>query len=152
VIREERFVLSKRQYAIDLGSLDVEEREGVRGSYWRFSFRAAWFRKQAGVLHACMGTLRGTQFNSADQYKDDPAVAMLLGYRDGRYGGECHARLSAEWLFWSEPQRFQAMMGQHEFLRRMLQGYPKSPSDWVGDDLEPYDAWWRFETTKELQS
>lgn len=80
MIREDRFLISKRPYAVDLSTL----RPG-RDGWWHIS--AAWFRRRGGVTYACVGDLYTIQ-------RPAPAspVEFLARYTDGRYGGDCAGR------------------------------------------------------------
>jgi hypothetical protein len=130
VIREDRFLISRRPYAVDFDSLRITHTsEGYDGRP-RVTARlnAAWFRRRQGATIACIGHLWDIQDPPAD------ALAFLAAHDDGRYGGTCEGRWDGE-RYWGaqEPE----MMGQHlVLLRPMLANYPAIP--------DGYDGWWRF--------
>lgn len=130
MIRDSRFLISRRPYAVDLTSLrgSMEPRHDG-GSYYRGRIDAVWFRRRGGVTVACIGTL----WDSQDE-KPAVAVAFLKAHADGRYGGHCDGRWDGS-SYWGngtldEQNRHLAV------LQPMLTGYPEIP---VG-----YDGWWRF--------
>lgn len=129
MIRENRFLISKRPYAVDLGSLRITERQGQRNPYYEGRIGAVWFRRAKGVTYACVGTLWDFQ----DQRPAD-AVAFLKAHTDGRYGGDCKGRWDGT-RYWGaqEPE----IAARHlALLRPMLDAYPAIPDGWNG--------WWRF--------
>lgn len=123
MIREERFVLSRRQYAVDLNSLDLTDLD-------RITMTAVWFRRRSGVTVACIGDLWDIQ-------RPAPATAeeFLTRHDDGRYGGDCLGRWDGE-RYWGaqEPEVVERDLA---LLRPMLANYPEIPDGYVG--------WWRFE-------
>lgn len=131
MIRETRFLISRRPYAVDLDSFRVTS-ENVypdgRRSYW-CRVDAVWFRRRQGVTYACVGNLRDLQ----DERPAD-AVEFLQRHDDGRYGGDCEGRWDGE-RYWGaqEPAEIERHLA---LLRPMLAAYPEVPSG--------YDGWWRF--------
>jgi hypothetical protein len=132
VIREDRFAISHRPYAIDLTSLRGSRTNTPNGwnpYYFDGRIDAVWFRRKNGVTAACIGTLWDLQHpEPAD------AVQFLTQHDDGRYGGDCEGRWDGE-RYWGaqEPE----VMEQHlAVLRPMLDAYPALP--------EGYDGWWTF--------
>lgn len=119
--REEKFVLSHRPYAVDLGSLTRDK------TYHRVV--AAWFRRRKGVTAACLGYLGSFQSPIADG-----ASQFLEHYDDGRYGGECEARWDGTG-YWGYEQP-EIVADNLAFLRPMLANYPAVP--------DGFDGWWRF--------
>ena len=93
MIRIEKFVLSKRPYAVDLSSLQVLERgtdyEG-RGVWW-IGLAAVWFRGPKANPKACIGRLHAYLRGAAPA----DAVQALHRMDDGRYGGDCQGRASS---------------------------------------------------------
>jgi len=135
VIREETFTQSHAPYAVDLGSLTVED-AGAHGHSWAAA-RAVWFRRRREgggpmVTAACLGELRDLQ-------KPAPADArqFLAQYTDGRYGGRCQARWNGKTMWLqpdlADPDHYKAAM---ELLGPMLANYPAVPEGWNG--------WWVF--------
>lgn len=131
MIRETRFLISRRPYAVDLSSLRVVDeyhRQDGTPYYW-LAVRAAWFRRRQGVTVACVGELRDTQ----DGMPAD-AVAFLTAYDDGRYGGDCYGRWDGAGYWGAEvPATRDAHMA---LLVPMLAAYPQVPPG--------FDGWWRF--------
>lgn len=126
MIREDRFLISRRPYAVDLSSL----RPTYVGIYdgW-FKVDAVWFRRRRGGLVACVGNLHTTQ---------DPApktaVEFLERFTDGKHGGDCEGRWDGE-NYWGA-QRPDAIAEHLALLKPMLANYPALPEGW--------DGWWRF--------
>src|SRR5690606_37590509 len=79
VIRETRFLISRKPYAVDLTSLRQTHRDPEATWAW-YAVDAAWFRRRRGETVTCIGTLR--------HIVDDPAPAtaeeFLRRYDDGR--------------------------------------------------------------------
>src|SRR6266542_496740 len=126
MIREDKFVMSRRQYAVDLTSLTR------LGGKWEIN--ALWFRRRRGVTVACSGTL----WDFPDAAPAD-AVAFLAGREDGRYGGHCLARWDGAGYWGAEDPVVAA--AELAVLRPMLAAYPVIPPG--------HDGWWRFQTDTE---
>ncbi|MFJ3507833.1 hypothetical protein [Streptomyces luteogriseus] len=133
MIREDRFLISRKPYAVDLASFRTMEREPGRNWTW-YTVDAVWFRRRRGETVACIGTLR--------DIVDDPAPAtaeeFLRRFDDGRYGGDTEGRWDGE-SYWgnvtlAEQERHLAI------LRPMLANYPALP--------DGYDGWWTFQTPR----
>jgi hypothetical protein len=136
VIREDRFVLSHRPYAVDLGSLTTDRHERQLGDsrgthYWSGQVGAVWFRKRRGVLVAVVGTLWDYQ----DQ-QPFTAEQFLERADDGRYGGTALGRWDGE-SYWSGcGGRLDVQREHMETLEPMLAAYPELPRG--------YDGWWVY--------
>lgn len=128
MIREDRFLISRRPYAVDLSSLRTEPSPGATSRWW-CHIDAVWFRRRQGVTVACIGTLRDLQ----DTAPGD-AAEFLARHTDGRYGGDCEGRWDGIG-YWGaqEPDVIAAHL---ELLRPMLDNFPAIPAG--------YDGWWRF--------
>ena len=131
MIREDKFLISRPLYAVDLSSLHVVERPRDSGpSYYEAQVRrAVWFRRKNGVTAACTGRLWDLQ----DERAAD-AVMFLRNHTDGRYGGDCTSRWDGS-RYWGaqEPDVIAAHL---DLLRPMLAAYPEIPPG--------FDGWWRF--------
>ncbi|MEU1800847.1 hypothetical protein [Streptomyces sp. NPDC019937] len=135
MIREDRFLISRRPYAIDLTSLQVGE-PTESGRYWAMA-NAVWFRRHSKghgegrrvITVACIGTLRDLQDS-----KPADTRAFLTAYTDGRYGGDCQGRWDGE-RYWGA-QKPETIEEHLELLRPMLANFPDLPGG--------YDGWWRF--------
>jgi len=131
VIRSDRFLISRRPYAVDLASLSVrsdgERYDGTPTATCRLG--AVWFRRQSGVLRACIGTLWDIQ---APPPAD--AAEFLARHDDGRYGGDCDGRWDGDGYWGAE--RPETVAAHLSILRPMLAAYPAIPSG--------YDGWWTF--------
>ncbi|MFH9248202.1 hypothetical protein ACH4LK_22570 [Streptomyces lydicus] len=130
MIREDLFLISRKPYAVDLGSLRLGTRERQAGSHF-YSGRidAVWCRRRRGVTVACIGQLWDFQ-------DDKPTTAreFLERHDDGRYGGDCIGRWDGE-SYWGNVTL--AQQDQHlAVLRPMLANFPALPAG--------YDGWWRF--------
>lgn len=128
--REDRFVMSHRGYAVDLGSLHLESRIGLRGEYFIGEINAVWFRRKNGVAQAVVGELHDSQW-------DIPmgAVQFLKQYTDGRYGGRPFARWDGASL-WCAGQDPEENARYLELLRPMLENFPAVP--------DGHDGWYVF--------
>ncbi|MEU8362339.1 hypothetical protein AB0C27_40605 [Nonomuraea sp. NPDC048882] len=133
MIRDTRFLISRRPYAVDLASLRGSVKTTGPGAtartYYDGRINAVWYRRRRGVTVACIGTLWDLQ---DDQPAD--AVQFLGRHTDGRYGGNAEGRWDGR-SYWgngtlAEQQQFLAI------LRPMLAGYPEAPAG--------FDGWWRF--------
>ena len=130
MIRNTRFLVSRKPYAVDLGSLriaDLGERYDGTPACTAY-LDAVWFRRRKGVTVACVGHLWDIQAPPAD------AAAFLAAHTDGRYGGTCFGRWDGVG-YWGaqEPD----VIAEHlDLLRPMLAGYPEVPA--------PFDGWWHF--------
>lgn len=122
MIREERFVMSRKQYAVDLGSLDTSDPT-------RPTMRAVWYRRRRGVTVACIGDLWDVQDSVPGS-----AAEFLDRHDDGRYGGTCEGRWDGE-NYWGaqQPETIEEHLA---LLRPMLDNFPTVP--------DGYDGWWRF--------
>lgn len=134
MIRETRFLISRRLYAVDLSTVTGEQQP--RGNLIAFSgtANAVWFRRQGGVTRACLGSLMLFSHYLPHRLDLDDPHAILSADLDGRYGGTCHGRWDGE-RYWGaqEPD----VIARHlVLLRPMLANYPAIP--------DGYDGWWRF--------
>lgn len=135
VIREDRFVISRKPFAVDLASYRGGELHD-HGS--RFTVHAkvdaVWFRRKDGQTRACIGTLGLWSQNLREPVDVTDPIAVLSADLDSRYGGDCHGRWDGE-SYWGNVTL--DVQQQHlAILRPMLDEVPSSPSG--------YDSWWRF--------
>ncbi|MDJ0342233.1 hypothetical protein QMK19_03405 [Streptomyces sp. H10-C2] len=134
MIRETRFLISHKSFAVDLSTLTGEQHE--RGDRIAYSghVSAVWFRRKDGTTRACLGTLKlWSHYLPAPLDLTDPR-AVLAADMDGRYGGDCHGRWDGE-RYWGAQEPF--TMALHlTLLEPMLDNYPAIPED--------HDGWWRF--------
>lgn len=121
MIREDEFVLSRRQYAIDLDSFRARDNWGY--------VTAVWYRRKKSVTRACIGQLRDRQ-----QLAPATVQQFLAAYDEDAWGGKCWARWDGT-EYWGDgvPQRMREYM---ELLEPMLRDFPKAP--------DGFDGWWRF--------
>ncbi len=127
MIRTDRFLISKRPYAVDLTSLTVED-PGPRGWCWGH-VNAVWFRRKQGVTTAHIGTLRNFQRPAPRDVHE-----FLTEFTDGRYGGDCEGRWDGTGYWGAErPEDIEQHLA---ILRPMLAAYPAIPPG--------YDGWWHF--------
>ena len=136
--REDRFLISRKQFAIDLST--VTGSQHPRGDLHAFSGRAnaVWYRRKDGVTRACIGTLMLFSHYLPEPLDLDDPTAVLSANLDGRYGGDCEGRWDGE-RYWGaqEPD----VMEQHlAVLRPMLLNYPQ-----VADG---YNGWWTFQEAR----
>lgn len=128
MIRDDKFLISRRPYAVNLSSLRANKGDGDRSYYCIVD--AVWFRRRYGVTAACIGTLWDLQ-------REEPAdaVEFLARHTDGRYGGRCIGRWDGK-TYWGDRVTPDVMNQHLAILRPMLENYPNAP--------EGYDGWWRF--------
>lgn len=134
MIRDDRFLISRKPFAVDLGSMTGVQHD--RGDRVAFSgtANAVWFRRKDGVTRACIGTLGLWSHYLPERLDLNDPHAVLSADLDGRYGGDCHGRWDGTGYWGAEVLEVQQ---QHlEILRPMLAGYPAIPAG--------YDGWWRF--------
>ena len=136
MIREDRFLISRKPYAVDLTSLRGSRTDTPKGRneyYFGGRIDAVWFRRRQGVTVACIGELWDLQHpEPAD------AVQFLEQHADGRHGGDCHGRWDGD-SYWGNVTL--AQQEQHlTILRPMLANYPALPPS--------FDGWWTFQTSR----
>ncbi|MFI2761383.1 hypothetical protein ACH5A3_21315 [Streptomyces echinatus] len=130
MIRTDRFLISRKLYAVDLtsltGTLDTTSLTPV----YKGSINAVWFSRHKGRTTACIGTL-------ADFQDAEPADAeeFLTCLTDGRRGGYCHGRWNGT-SYWSDPWQ----PGQRDAHLAILQPMLATPTEFPAG----YDGWWRF--------
>ena len=126
MIREDRFLISRKPYAVDLGSLRTDDpRAGHDGSvHVTATLDAVWFRRRKGVTVACVGHLWDIQAPPAD------AAQFLAQHDDGRYGGTCFGRWDGTG-YWGA-QRPEEIEQHLALLRPMLDNYPALPPGYAG--------------------
>jgi hypothetical protein len=126
VIKADKFRISDKPYAVDLGSYSPD------GSG---SLQAVWFRRRREAYNgplrtvACAGELRGClvpDLSTVEQF--------IATFTDGRYGGDCRARWDGTnlWSLEDESERERLK----KILVPMLAAYPAVPGG--------YDGWWVF--------
>lgn len=134
MIREDRFLVSRKPYAVDLTSLRGSRTDTPQGRnpyYFDGRIDAVWFRRRRGVTVACIGELWDLQH-------PEPADArtFLEQHTDGRYGGTTCGRWDGNGYWGAERPEVQE---KHlAILRPMLANYPAIPPG--------YDGWWTFQT------
>src|SRR5690349_16924275 len=96
VIREHRFLISRKPFAVDLPTVTGEQHP--RGALSAFSgaANAVWFRRQNGVTRACLGSLKLWSHYLPEPLDVNDPRAILSADLDGRYGGDCHGRWDGE--------------------------------------------------------
>jgi hypothetical protein len=131
VRRDDRFLISRAPYAVDLSSLHgykaAERTDGT--AFYRYTVTAVWFRRRKGVTVACIGELWDYQTPEPES-----AEEFLARHDDGRYGGDCKGRWDGIG-YWGAEEPAEA--GRHlGVLRPMLENYPAVPPG--------FDGWWTF--------
>jgi hypothetical protein len=142
MIREDKFLISRKPYAVNLASLREVDRDPDKAWGW-YSADAVWFRRRTTgygsdrqtVTVACIGTLR--------TIIDDPAPTsaeeFLRRYDDGRYGGDCEGRWDGE-SYWGNRVTLAEQERHLKILRPMLASYPAIPAG--------FDGWWTFQPAR----
>lgn len=136
MIREDRFLISRKPYAVDLSTITASQSERDGRIFLDGSANAVWFRRRRGVTVACIGKLGlwAHYLRERVDLLDDHAV--LSADLDGRYGGDTHGRWDGD-SYWGNVTLEQ--QAQHlAILRPMLANYPEIPAG--------YDGWWSFHT------
>lgn len=136
MIREDRFLISRKPFAIDLDTLTGSQAGGIDRVTFNGSVNALWFRRQSGVTRACLGTLKLWSHYLPEPLDLDDPVAVLSGDLDGRYGGDCHGRWDGERYWGAQEPHVQAL--HLTVLEPMLANYPALPPS--------HDGWWTFHT------
>jgi hypothetical protein len=138
MIRETKFLISRKPYAIDLDT--VAGSQQPRGDRWAFrgTCNALWFRRRRNTTIACLGTLDlWSHYLPTALDLDDP-TAILSANLDGRYGGDTHGRWDGENYWGAEkPNLIDLHLAQ---LRPMLANYPNLPPG--------YDGWYTFQAQR----
>jgi hypothetical protein len=138
MIRESKFLISRKPFAIDLSTVTGKQHE--RGDCYAFSgtANAVWYRRQNGVTRACLGTLMLFSHYLPEPLDLDDPRAILSADLDGRYGGDCHGRWDGE-NYWGSQKPFE--MDLHlMLLEPMLAHYPVIP--------DGYDGWWTYQAAR----
>lgn len=134
MIRTDRFLISHKPFAIDLATVTGEQQpRGDRTSY-HGTCHALWFRRQAGVTRACLGTLMLFSYYLPEPLDLADPRAVLSADLDGRYGGDCHGRWDGTRYWGAQEPQAQAL--HLAVLEPMLANYPNLPPG--------HDGWWRF--------
>lgn len=132
--REDRFLISRKPFAVDLDSLRTKAHTRDNGThYYAGRIDAVWYRRRKGTTYACIGTLWDLQ--------DKPPVTgreFLEAHDDGRYGGDCEGRWDGA-RYWGaqEPDVMERHMA---VLRPMVDDVPTIP--------DGFDGWWTFQPAK----
>lgn len=127
MIREDRFLISRKPYAVDLDSLHVTE---IVEGHTTATVNAVWFRRRRGETVAVYGELW--------DHQNPPSLSareFLARHDDGRYGGHAMARWDGSTL-WAPETSFEVALQRQVVLQRALSAYPEVP--------EGYDGWWTF--------
>ncbi|MEU2426961.1 hypothetical protein ABZ619_39115 [Streptomyces sp. NPDC007851] len=136
--RDTQFLISRKQFAVDLSTLTGDQHE--RGDLFAYSgsVNAVWYRRQGGVTRACIGSLDLWSHYLPRLLDLDDPNDVLTANLDGRYGGDCHGRWDGE-RYWGAQEP--AVMEQHlAVLRPMLDRYPLIP--------DGYDGWWTYQPAR----
>lgn len=130
MIRDDRFLISRRSYAVDMTSLTGTLDTSGAAPVYRGYVNAVWFRRHKGRINACVGQLWDFQLSEPTD-----AEQFLARLTDGRSGGRCHGRWNGT-SYWSEDGRSEEKDAHLAVLRPMLAHYASPP--------DGYDGWWRF--------
>jgi hypothetical protein len=136
--RETRFLISRKQFAIDLTTVTGTQHE--RGDQYSFrgTCNAVWYRRKDGVTRACLGSLMLFSHYLTEPIDVNDPHAILSADLDGRYGGDTHGRWDGE-RYWGAQEP--SVMEEHlAILRPMLTDYPSLPAS--------HDGWWTFQEAR----
>lgn len=135
MIRQDRFLISHKPYAINLTTVTATQQPHAGDRYaLTGSCEAVWFRRRQGTTVACIGTLGLSAHYLTQPVNVDDPTAILSANLDGRHGGDTHGRWDGEY-YWGA-QRPDTIEKHLTLLRPMLDAYPALPAG--------YDGWWRF--------
>lgn len=134
MIRDDRFRISHRPYALDLTTLTGDHHQRWDGLVYRGVVRALWYRRTGGVTRACIGPLQLWADHLTEPLDTTDPRAILSADLDGRYGGDCQGRWDGE-RYWGA-QKPNVIAEHLAVLRPMLDRFPVIPAG--------YDGWWRF--------
>ncbi|MFE2019859.1 hypothetical protein ACFW9O_17670 [Streptomyces sp. NPDC059499] len=134
--REDRFLISRKPFAINLSTVTGEQHP--RGDKHAFSgtATAVWYRRKQGVTRACIGELGLWSHYLPEPLDLGDPQAILSADLDGRYGGDCHGRWDGE-RYWGA-QKPETMEIHLAVLRPMLLDHPVIPTG--------FDGWWTYQT------
>lgn len=120
MIRDDRFVLSRKQHALKLDSYRERyrwPREHDGGETVVMRVDAVWYRRKRGVTYACIGFL-------SDLTDPPPATVeeFLAGYTEDLAGPVCEGRWDGT-RYWGaqEPELIEAHLA---ILRPMMDDFP----------------------------
>jgi hypothetical protein len=138
MIRETKFLISRKPYAVDLTTVVGRQAGGVDRVTFSGTCNALWFRRRRGETVACIGTLGLWSHYLREPLDLDDPHAVLSADLDGRYGGDTHGRWDGA-SYWGNVTLEQ--QEQHlAILRPMLANYPALP--------DGYDGWWTFQPAR----
>lgn len=136
MIKEEKFLISHKPFAINLSTVTLEAGEH-RGAYWLGgSCQAVWYRRKNGTTYACLGYLHLWAQGLRTEPDLSSPEAMLGNDLDSRYGGDPAGRWDGE-NYWGSQKPFEQAL-HLMLLEPMIEYYPMVP--------DGYDAWWTFRT------
>lgn len=149
MIRMERYVHSRRPYAVRLSTFEVERTEwewqGAMHVSWRLRIRAGWHRGKVAAPETCLGWLTWTtsddpwrHFDPKDILQRDLAAEdAVKAYADGRYGGTCIAKSTGRGLWFADVTSPRVLQGMREELTEIADAFPQPPAG--------YSGWWTFQ-------
>lgn len=134
MIRETRFLISRKPFAVNLDTLHTETHTRDNGTHYYFGrIDAVWYRRKKGLTYACIGTLWDYQ----DEHPQN-GRAFLAAHDDGRHGGDCDGRWDGS-RYWGA-QEPEVMAAHMEILKPMLADVPTIP--------DGFDGWWTFQPAR----
>lgn len=136
MIREDRFLISRKPYAIDLDTVVGAQAGGINCLTFSGTCNAVWFRRRRGVTVACLGTLSLWSHYLTEPLDLDDPTAILSADLDGRYGGDTHGRWDGE-NYWGAQKPFEIDL-HLAVLQPMLANFPALPAG--------HSGWWTFQT------
>jgi hypothetical protein len=128
VKREDKFVLSHKQFAIDPESFRTDEHHGSQYAY----VNAIWFKRKNGLLTAHRGRLWDYFGGRSGLVADLPDFLARIGTQ--RYGGNFEARYDG--VNYRGTENVKDMLQDIELLGAALDAHPNVPGG--------YDGWWVF--------
>lgn len=134
MIREDRFLISRKPYAVDLSTVTAESAYRYDAYWLEGECLAVWFRRKNGTTYACLGALALWAHRLRHEPDTSSPEAILRNDLDSRYGGDTHGRWDGE-RYWGSQKPFEQAL-HLTVLEPMLANYPELPPG--------HSGWWRF--------
>jgi len=149
IVPVQKFVASKKLYAIDPASFEVQESSftdpntGVEYLSWHYTVKAVWFRKRSnGKLAAFIGLLGAGSTNRPNSNAKSTQWTFedfIEGYNSARYGGHPYGCVDVEGgMWWSKEYSDDAAKRNvaAPFLTTMVANFPAAPA--------PFSGWFKL--------
>jgi len=130
-IIEERFIPSKKNYAIDWNTFKItaHNQENPNTSYISVVVDAAWVTKKKGISYISKGTLHNS-FRTSQPH--DFTIKDFCEKFDSRYGGDHICVWDGEIMTTKSPIPLQEMVEYSKILDPILEDLPNVPQGYSG--------------------